>query len=368
MSVISKESLFFDLIRVSLGNQAHLSRAPKESEWIYIYELVKKQSLVGVCFVGIQRLQQMPPELLYLQWMGMAAKIQQRNKVLDRQCAELQTKLSADGFRSCILKGQGVAQLYDEPLRAFRQSGDIDIWIEGGYRKVLEYAKSQSSVTEINEHHVDLNVFKNTEVEAHFKVGDLNNKWKNRRFQKWQMSVANLQFEHCCDALNIKHPTIEFNLVFLMAHSHRHLFSEGLGLRQMMDYYFALKNARSDENIDFPKVRNLLNDFGLSRFAKAVMWILQEVFGLDRDLMIYEPDERLGRFVLQDIMRGGNFGKHDSTYQLTEGASHAIRLGQKVGASLRYIRYFHQESFWCIVDYVYMYLRQFKTNKDLSKI
>ena len=60
----------------------------------------------------------------------MAAKIQQRNEVVNRQCAELQAKLSTEGFRSCVLKGQGVAMRYPEHLRGLRQSGDIDVWIE----------------------------------------------------------------------------------------------------------------------------------------------------------------------------------------------------------------------------------------------
>ena len=64
--------------------------------------------MVGICFAGVQKQvnqNQELPEMLYLTWMGMAAKIQQRNEVVNRQCAELQAKLSADGLRSCVLKG-----------------------------------------------------------------------------------------------------------------------------------------------------------------------------------------------------------------------------------------------------------------------
>lgn len=58
--------------------------------------------------------------------MDMETKIQQRYEVRNRQSVELQTKPSADRFRSCVLKGQGVAQLYSS-LTSRRQSGDIDI-------------------------------------------------------------------------------------------------------------------------------------------------------------------------------------------------------------------------------------------------
>lgn len=49
--------------------------------------------------------------MLYLTWMGMAAKIQQRNQIVDEQCIALQKRLAAEGFKSCVLKGQGVGLL-----------------------------------------------------------------------------------------------------------------------------------------------------------------------------------------------------------------------------------------------------------------
>ena len=109
------EKSFFELIQVALGVRTCLTHSPSEDDWCQLYELAKKQSLVGICFAAVQKFklqQQCPPELLYLTWMGMAAKIQQRNEVVNRQCVDLQKRLSADGFRSYIMKGQAVASLY----------------------------------------------------------------------------------------------------------------------------------------------------------------------------------------------------------------------------------------------------------------
>lgn len=61
--------LFFELIRVTIGNQVCLSHTPSADEWCDLYAMAKKQSLVGVCFAGVQKLvtqQQAPPEMLYL--------------------------------------------------------------------------------------------------------------------------------------------------------------------------------------------------------------------------------------------------------------------------------------------------------------
>ena len=138
------ESLFFELIQVAIGNRVCLSHTPSADEWGELYAMAKKQSLVGVCFAGVQKLveqQQEPPEMQYLTWMGMAAKIQQRNEVVNRQCVELQAKLAVDGLKSALLKGQGVASLYDEHLRGLRQSGDIDVWVKGGFDVVNDFVQ-----------------------------------------------------------------------------------------------------------------------------------------------------------------------------------------------------------------------------------
>src|SRR5574344_1775640 len=163
--------IFIELIQVSLEKKACLSQTPNESEWSKLYKIAKKQSLVGICFAGVQKLvvqQQAPDEMLYLTWMGMAAKIQQRNEVVNRQCVDLQKRLSADGFRSCVLKGQGVAQIYSEHLRGLRQSGDIDIWIEGDKDAALDWARKQGAkIGSIDMVHAHADLFEGTEVEIH---------------------------------------------------------------------------------------------------------------------------------------------------------------------------------------------------------
>ena len=93
----STEKLFFELIRVAISTQDTLTRAPSAQEWKQLYDMAKRQSLVGICFAAVQRLaeDERPPEMLYLSWLGMAAKIQQRNEILNAQCIDLQKKLKA---------------------------------------------------------------------------------------------------------------------------------------------------------------------------------------------------------------------------------------------------------------------------------
>ena len=106
-SMIDINELFFELIRVSLGVSGCLSNTPTNEEWIALYDIAKKQSLVGICFAGVQRLQlqrQCLEEMQYLTWMGMAAKIQQRNEVVNRQCVDVQQMIEKEGFHTFIMK------------------------------------------------------------------------------------------------------------------------------------------------------------------------------------------------------------------------------------------------------------------------
>ena len=42
--------------------------------------------------------------------------------------------------------------------------------------------------------------------------------------------------------------------------------------------------------------------------------MLGHVFGLEREYMLCEPDEKEGRFILDEIMQTGNFGHGDTRY------------------------------------------------------
>lgn len=51
------EMSFFELIQVALGVRTCLTHSPSEDDWSQLYELTKKQSLVGICFAALQKLQ-----------------------------------------------------------------------------------------------------------------------------------------------------------------------------------------------------------------------------------------------------------------------------------------------------------------------
>ena len=357
--------MLFELIRVALGVQDCLSHSPTADEWGKLYDMAKKQSLVGVCFAGVQRLPEevRPPEMLYLTWMGMAGKIQQRNEVVNRQCVDLQKRLSADGVRFCILKGQGAGVRYPSDLSMLRQSGDIDIWMAGGMEKVVRYVNGIAPTDEVTSSHVQLHVFEDTEVEMHYVPMRLGNRLANRRVMSWLFAQEETQMSHQVPfmdgALNV--PTDEFDIVYQMLHIFKHLFNEGIGLRQLMDYYFVLcKGVDGEARL---RVRKVVSGFGLDRFASALMWVMQKVFGLSMIGVPWTPNQRDGEFLLEEILQMGNFGHRDERFRLNMDDSHMKHFWQMSSSKWRFIGHFPSEVIWQPID---MFLRFFE-QKALRK-
>ena len=368
--------LFFDLLQVAVGQREMLSHAPSDVEWRVLHDMARKQAVLGVCFYAVQKLHehgQTPPQELIYRWFSEAEIIKRRNNIVSKQCYQIQSKFKEAGIRSSILKGQGVAQYYGEELSSCRQSGDIDVYVDGGFERALKFAHNcgQKDV-KWDYKHLHLNVFPDTEVEAHYRVEVMLNLQKNRKLQKWFERHTEDIFGHTDSTDNtdsytgryaqnhkkndIKNntgptnitdntgkdsntnftndtnncpaeikesaemvtPSVEFNVFYILLHIYRHFLYEGVGLRQIMDYYFVLKrlndnhnhNANVNDNTDSYAVKTV-KEFGMERFAKGLMWVMQEVFAMPEDWMICKADEKEGRYILSQVMEGGNFGHHD---------------------------------------------------------
>ena len=334
------EQLFFELLRVSIGMSGCLSKTPTNEEWKALYDMAKKQTLVGVCFAGVQKLveqRQETEEMLYLTWMGMAAKIQQRNEVVNQQCVEVQKRLSAEGFRSCIFKGQSVATLYGS-LAMLRQSGDIDIWIEGGRKRVIELVQSIAHTKNIRETHAQLSIYQDTEIEAHYRPGLIRDVFRNNKLQDYFASCEEECFTNkvSLPCGEIIAPTHKFNAVHQMLHIYHHLFDGGIGLRQVMDYYYVVQNLSPKEKEDVMKI---LKSLGVGRFSGALMYVLHKVFSLDYELMLCEFREKDGEFLLDEIMQAGNFGHHDERNKKFDMGSYWQNFFGIMGRNIAYFRF-----------------------------
>lgn len=341
--MLQQYSIFFDFLRFCIGSKSEIPSSLKEADWKELYRIAHKQCLVGILFDGIQKLP--PAEVgmskdLLLQWMMQCQMLEKANVRLNDAAIHVSEWFRKKGFRTCILKGQGNAQLYPNGLH--RTPGDIDIWVEGGDKRVISFVRSISPHEKACYHHIEFPSYKGVEVEVHYRPSFLLCFWHNRRLQKYYERVKEKQFSHRVklgEQGEVAIPTAEFNLIFQLTHIYAHLMNEGIGLRQLLDYYFVLLHA---DIKDLAELQRNLKRFGLWKFAGAIMYIMQEVFGMPASRLIVPSNEKYGIFVLNEVLEAGNFGKYDERNRF--GKSQLGHNLQRVYRDIRLVRYFPMEA------------------------
>ena len=361
--MLKQQKIFFDFLRFCIGSAKEIPGSLKEVDWKELYAIAQKQALLGVLFYGIRRLPKelAPEQKLLMQWMVMAEQIRKQNIKLFQDSVKVCKNFENKGFANCILKGQGNALLYPDPY--MRTPGDIDIYLSGGRRKIMKYVDQVCPNQVMRYHHVDFPVMK-TAIEVHFTPSYMFCPIYNQRMQKWFEEVMGEQCNHRVSLPDgygeIHVPQASFNVIYILSHLYRHIFTEGIGLRQLLDYYFVLVKWHTDLtnltdsnkslsqmtqiNTDLDTLRHELKYLGLWKFAQAVMYVLHEVFGLSEDRMIAPMDEREGWFLLDEIMRGGNFGQYDDRMGSKVGESKMHRYFRMNLRNLRFVKHYPTEA------------------------
>ena len=428
--MLKQQKIFFKFLRFCIGSAKEIPGSLKEADWKELYAIAKKQCLVGVLFDGIKKLPAehvgMKKELL-LQWMAESQMLEKANVRLNDAAIQVSEWFRKKGFRTCILKGQGNALMYPNPYS--RTPGDIDIWVEGGDKRVISFVRSISPHEKACYHHIEFPSYKGVEVEVHYRPSFLLCFWHNRKLQKYYERVKEEQFSHRVmlgEQGEVAIPTAEFNVIFQLTHIFSHLMNEGIGLRQLVDYYYVLcdfykvyqksskitpslftlkegstshpdpltlrgeggnrptrcseplrskdggpskvspdsagwdrrdaigdmtsatastdssATAARSSSTAIDRVQEELKELGLWKFAGGIMYIMQEVFGMPASRLIVPPNEKYGRFVLNEVLEAGNFGRHDARNRF--GRSKLGHNLQRVYRDMRLVRYFPAEA------------------------
>lgn len=192
-----------------------------------------------------------------------------------------------------------------------------------------------------------MEVFPDTEVEFHYRPMMLRDPFKNRRLQRFFDECATIQFENTVlldkeKGLQIKAPTNALNLVHQLVHIYLHFITGGVGLRQLMDYYFVIQASNAE---DINECQKIVESLGLNRFASALMWVLMHVFGLKVEQALWAPCKNDGKVLLKEIMISGNFG-HTYERMADITTNKWTRFWFINGKTFRFWRFDHWAWFW----------------------
>lgn len=326
---------FYTILQSAIGKTVQLSHTLSEKEWNEIFGLAKKQALVGIMFEGVERLpqEQWPPRNVILQWAMVVESIKHRNRQTTDICLRLTEVLGKDGFETCILKGQANHVYYDglnseHSLGHLRICGDVDAWIwlkektKHPVKSIIDYCQSKKILLSLCHLHAEVKPVNGVPVEIHFRPSFLNAPWSNLCFQKLFKSAVfeNKEIDECG---TIKKLRVDYDLIFQMNHIYRHLLDEGVGMRQVLDFYMLLKTYRKeslvrDELMDGSALKKHVKACGMGRFASALMYVLQKIFDMDGSELLCAPSEHHGSFLLDEMMLAGNFGHYDARMRTLE--------------------------------------------------
>lgn len=354
--------LFFDLIRLALGNGEGVRNIPTVEEWYNIFDEASNQAVVGILLEGINKLPatQRPPQMLLLEWIGVSEQIKHQNTVVDKQTYEIWSQLKKDGLDVAVLKGQGIATLYGD-LAPYRQSGDIDIWVKGGYKTVCDYVQRTLPTDDLAYHRFHYPYFEDTEVELHHRPTLMRNLLDDSKLAKWYNSFGADSFIYL-ENKGFAVPSLDFNRIFILTHIYRHFLFEGIGLRQVMDYYFVLKNFPAETN-EKAEIERTLKSLRMLRFAEAMMWVLHTMFGLEEKYLICGMNEQEGRFVLSEIEQTGNFGHSDSRFKY----QYLFKLRRLIAHDSHLLRHYPSEVIWTPIWLVYHKIWKWRKKREIRK-
>lgn len=312
---------YIEFLKFCLDNTKEFPFSANNIDWRKLLIWAEQQAVVGVCYMGLEKTKRSSIDIPFddlMEWIGKAQVIENQNRKINKKCAEVVKEYRKSGMDIMVLKGQGNALLYPNSL--LRTPGDIDILVGGIDRDTLtKYLKSNKSITGHHFHHIEYEE-NNLPIEVHFVACSMNNPFFYRRLRKW-LKIHETRKEDGYlpnEEGVIPVPTLVYNVVFQLTHMMHHFFDEGIGLRQMIDYYYVLKRIEDPLRLPLYKERNLeetLKYLGLWKFAGAVMYIMKEVLGLEEKFLIVPVDERRGKTLLNEILKGGNFGHYSGLDQ-----------------------------------------------------
>lgn len=333
-----------ELLQIALGKAENLKEPWDEARWNTVFEQAVRQSVIGVCYRAIQKLPEdfLPPIQIKVQWGLVYEDVVASNELMDRHSAEITKAVLDYGFRSCILKGQGLALLY--PWPEARQSGDVDLWMEGDYEKIISFLKKHWKLEKCVYHNAEVNCFNDeTCLEIHYRPAWLNNPFDNGKLQRWFRDMAPAQFDRYLLDKGFAAPDVAFNLVFCMVHICRHILNGGIGVRQLLDYYFILLHSNSE---DRSSAFRFLASVHLARFVAVVMFAMRELFALDENLFLCDPDAKYGPMLLKEIECSGNFGLFDSRNDGLRSENVFVRTFAYFRRIARFIKIAPSEVLW----------------------
>lgn len=294
----SNQMLLIQLLRMSIAGESTDCNAFAGADWMALIEELCNQATLGLAWSGVEKNPKMLSMLTMddkLEFYGQTRKVVERNKEVNKAVCQIVSALNEAGINSILLKGQGCASFYPDPL--YRSSGDIDLLVgKDNFYKAQECLKKAGLVSDwIHEDMVHgMLTCGDVTLELHKFAQVLVGK-KDEIFQKAVLPCLGDCYDECprviIDDTEVALLPIELNAVFTFIHMFRHFVGYGIQLRQPCDWLLMMRRITETQNLkaSAAKTEQYLKDFGFLNAWKIFAQMAVECMGIPaQNVLLYE--------------------------------------------------------------------------------
>lgn len=311
MTIVQEQLL--SLLRAALLGKKPDDSLFKNVSWKNVIHLAEVETVKALLLDGISLLPKelMPDEYTIMDLAGRQNKIVQHNQIHRETIVQIDQALKVNNIAAVFMKGQITALRYPHPLH--RQPGDIDFVVgKEDFQKTLDTLDTIGKVDRklVHEHH-GMAWVNGVTVEPHYKVHNYQRPSTDKAMQEIFSEVFPdrlIKVDLDGYKVNVFPPT--FESVFLISHMVNHVYEEGLGLRQVIDYAMFLNKCA--DKIDWLQHDEYLYRMRMQRAFRIFACICVEYLGLPLPSHV-QPfsfnEKEWAKKMMADIMTVGNFGR-----------------------------------------------------------
>lgn len=224
-------------------------------KWGRIGDLARKQGVLGIMLDGVDKLEAtrygLTRELTAaqkLEWIGEVLQIEQRNRQQVVVMNDLAYKWKRQGCRVMVMKGQANGVFYHKPEH--RNPGDIDCYLFENYARGNDIARQEgANVDESWYKHSVINykgeTFENHQYFVHTRDGKRGKRLNEELVEQLKDNSGEIRV---IPGTVVEMPPVQWTAMFLTYHACTHFISEGLRLKQILDWVMFLNVHQSDVN------------------------------------------------------------------------------------------------------------------------
>ena len=318
------------LVRLSIGKEPD-PHFQDQVNWPRLIELANMQGLAALASDGLQVYYDTHPQVdaatqavldpLYarefniprLQFLGMPNHQRKLYRQHEQAVGNLARFYVQHDIPMMLLKGHGLSLNYPKP--ELRPCGDIDIYLFGKWREA-DRAIHEEKAIEISdelEHHTTFD-WEDISVENHYDFVNTLTRRSNRKLEAELKQLA----QDCSHTFEIEGQTIylpspNLNALFLLRHASKHFASEGISLRQILDWAFFVE--KHGTQVDWSWLVERARHYNMHRFLSCIDQICVEKFGFSSSIFpVLETDTKLTEKVFENCFNHAHVAENETLF------------------------------------------------------